>query len=262
MADFVAATSGSRGPAPRTIAGARLVDRLLVTPVLIAINLVAFLVTAAQAGSAVDLSASQLFVDGALIPAQVASGEYWRLLTGGFLHGSLIHIAANMLSLWFLGGPVERILGRGRFLALYLVSLLGAAVSVMLFAAPVSLTIGASGAIYGVMGALVVAFKRMRADLRSLIFIVGLNIWITFQFAGISWQGHLGGLVVGAAIGAAMVYPPPRTRQTWQWGAVAAMTVALLVVLVLRDQAIGTWICETSPQRVACIPAYFVHPTG
>lgn len=256
----MAATAGSRGIAPRTVAGARLIDRPLVTPVLIALNVVAFLLTASQSGSATDLSGSQLFVDGALIPAEVASGEYYRLLTAGFLHGSLIHIAANMISLFFLGGPLERILGRGRFLTLYLVSLFGASVSVMLFSEPVSVTIGASGAIYGLLGALVVAFKRMRADLRQLIVVVALNVWITFQFPGISWQGHLGGLVVGAAIGAAMVYPPSRTRNAWQWGAVAAMVVALTVTLVLRDQAIGPWICETSPDRISCIPEYFIRP--
>lgn len=246
--------------APRTVAGARLIDKPLVTPVLIAVNLVAFLVTAMQAGSAMDLSRSQLFVDGSLIPAEVASGQYYRLLTAGFLHGSLMHIAANMLSLYFLGGPLERILGRGRFLTLYLVSLLGASVSVMLFSEPVSLTIGASGAIYGLLGALVVAFKRMRADLRSLIVVVALNVWITFQFPGISWQGHFGGLVVGAAVGAAMVYPPPQTRRVWQWGAVAGVVVALVITLVLRDQAIGEWFCQTTPDTVSCIPAHFLRP--
>lgn len=259
VADFRAATGG-RGNAPRTVAGAALIDRPIVTPVLIAINVVAFLTTAVQAGSAIDVSASQTFVDGALIPAEVASGQYWRLLTSGFLHGSLIHIAANMLSLYFLGGPLERILGRGRFLVLYLVSMLGSAVSVMLFSLPVSLTIGASGAIYGLLGALVVAFKRMRADLRSLIVVVAINFWITFQFPGISWQGHLGGLVAGAIIGAAMVYPPPRTRAAWQWGTVAATVVVLLVVLVVRDQAIGQWICATTPDQVSCIPAHFQRP--
>lgn len=222
--------------------------------------MVAFLVTAVQAGNAIDVSRSQVFVDGALLPAQVASGEYWRLITSGFLHGSLIHIAANMLSLYFIGGPLERLLGRARFVALYLVSMLGSAVSVMLFSAPVSLTIGASGAIYGLLGALVVAYKRMRADLRSLIVVIALNVWITFQFPGISWQGHFGGLVVGAIIGAAMVYPPPRTRARWQWGTVAATVVVLLVALIVRDQAIGQWICATTPEQVSCIPAHFLRP--
>lgn len=261
MADFRAATGG-RGNGPRTVAGAAMIDRPLVTPVLIAINVVAFLVTAVQAGSALDVSRSRVFVDGALLPAAVASGEYWRVLTSGFLHGSLIHIAANMISLYFLGGPLERLMGRVRFLALYLVSMLGSAVSVMLFSAPVSLTIGASGAIYGLLGALVVAYKRMRADLRSLIVVVALNFWITFQFPGISWQGHLGGLVVGAIIGAAMVYPPARTRAMWQWGTVAATVVVLIVVLVVRDQAIGQWICASTPEQVSCIPAHLLRPPG
>ena len=89
--------------APRTVAGARVGQKPIVTMVLIGINLAFFLVTALQARSAMDLSPSRLYVQGSLIPAEVASGEYWRLLTAGFLHGTLIHIATNMISLYILG---------------------------------------------------------------------------------------------------------------------------------------------------------------
>ena len=90
----------------------------------------------------------------------------------------------------------------------------------MLFSAPFGPTIGASGAIYGLMGALLVTFKRLGYDLRQLLIVVAINVYITFQFPGISWQGHLGGLVVGAIVGAAMVYPPQQSRRQWQWGTV------------------------------------------
>jgi len=238
----------------RTVAGSRLGQRPVVSMVLIGINVVAFVVTALQARSAMDLSTSELYLRGGLIPVEVASGEYWRLLTSAFLHGSLIHIATNMISLYILGIPLERILGRGRFLLIYLLSLLGSSVSVMVFGAPVSLTIGASGAIYGLMGALLVTFKRLRYDLRQLLIILALNVYITFQFPGISWQGHLGGLVVGAIVGAAMVYPPQPSRRNWQWGTAIGVVVVLIGVLVVRDTQLGSWSCVYEVGNIGCLP--------
>ena len=238
----------------RTVAGSRLGQRPVVSMVLIGINVVAFVVTALQARSAMDLSTSELYLRGGLIPVEVASGEYWRLLTSAFLHGSLIHIATNMISLYILGIPLERILGRGRFLLIYLLSLLGSSVSVMVFGAPVSLTIGASGAIYGLMGALLVTFKRLRYDLRQLLIILALNVYITFQFPGISWQGHLGGLVVGAIVGAAMVYPPQPSRRNWQWGTAIGVVVVLIGVLVVRDTQLGIWSCVYEVGNIGCLP--------
>jgi len=115
------------------VAGAKLGQRPIVTMVLIGINLAFFLVTAVQARSAMNLAPSTLYLHGSLIPVEVSSGDYWRLLTAGFLHANLIHIATNMVSLYVLGIPLERILGRGRFLLIYLLSLAGASVSVLLF---------------------------------------------------------------------------------------------------------------------------------
>ncbi len=242
---------------PRTVAGARAGGRPVASLALIAVNTAIFLLTAVQARSAMDLSGSAWYLRGGLIPAEVASGEYWRLVTAGFLHGNLIHIAANMISLYVLGLPLERILGRTRFLVIYLVSLLGASASVMLFSAPVSLTIGASGAVYGLMGALLVTFKRLGYDLRQLVVLVVINIYITFQFAGISWQGHLGGLLVGAVLGAAMVYPHRSTRERWQWGSVAAILLVVVALVIVRDGQIGQWFCiYDGDGGVGCVPAH------
>ena len=242
---------------PRTIAGARLGDKPVVTFALIAVNLAFFLVTALQSRSAMDLSYSELYLRGGLIPAEVASGEYWRLLTSGFLHGNLVHLATNMLSLYWLGIPLERILGRGRMLTIYLISLLGASVSVLLFSSPVSLTIGASGAVYGLMGALLATFRRLRLDLRPLVVILALNVFITFSYPGLSWQGHLGGFVAGAIVGAAMVFPPRASRAAWQWGISIGLVVVLAGLTVVAADRIGAYYCLYQVAgQVSCVPAH------
>ncbi len=242
--------------APRTVAGARLGQRPVVSIVLIAVNAIAFLWTAVQAGSAMDLSDSGAYQHGSLLPIEVASGDNWRLLTAGFLHANLIHLATNMFSLYILGIPLERILGRGRFVLIYLLSLLGGSVSVMLFSGLFTPTIGASGAIYGLMGALLVTFKRLKYELRPLIIVLVLNVYVTFQFPGISWQGHLGGLVVGAIVGASMVFPPRETRRNWQWGTAIGVLVVCVALLVFRNAQIGEWFCVYSIRGITCVPAH------
>ena len=249
------AQAGQR--APRTVAGAKVGQRPIVTMVLIGINLAFFLVTALQARSAMNLSPSRLYIQGSLIPAEVSSGDYYRLLTSGFLHGTLIHIATNMISLYILGLPLERMLGRWRFATVYLLSLLGSSVSVMLFSYEFGPTIGASGAVYGLMGALVVTFKRFGFDLRQLLVVVALNVYVTFAVPGISWQGHFGGLVVGAIVAAAMVYPPQRTRTVWLWGTVVGVLVLLAALLIFRNSQIGEWFCVYNADGSGgCVPAH------
>ena len=228
---------------PTTVAGSRWGQQPIVTYVLIAVNVAIFLVTAVQAGSGLDLSGSELFAQGALLPELVATGEWWRLITSGFLHLSLPHVAVNMLSLYFLGLPLERILGRGRFVVVYLLSLLGGSAAVMLFSDPLGPTAGASGAIFGLMGALVVTFRRLRYDPRQLLFIVAINLVISFSISGISWQAHLGGLAVGAAVGAVMVYPRREVRQRWQVIGSVGVLVALILVIALRVPTLPQEFC-------------------
>lgn len=230
-------------PVQRTVSGAPIGVPPLVATVLIAINVIIYIVTAIQAKSTSDLSASSLFSDGVLIPVDVGQGQYWRVLTGGFLHLSVIHIAANMVSLYFLGPPLERLIGRWRFLVVYLVALLGGSASVMLFSQSFSPTAGASGAIFGLMGALVVTFKRLRYDLRQLVFVLALNLFISFQVSGISWQGHIGGLLAGAAIGAAMVLPAPARRLQIQIGAAVALVVVCFALIVVKAQSLPNQSC-------------------
>ena len=226
-------------PVQRTIAGARVGVTPIVTYVLIGLNVLIFLITAIQARSGVDPSQSRIFQNGTLAPTLVASGQWWRLLSSGFLHLSVIHIGVNMLSLYFVGVALERILGRSRFLVVYLLSLLGGSACVMLFTDPLASAVGASGAIFGLLGGLLVVFKRYRYDMRQLLFILALNLYVSFQFSGISWQAHVGGLVIGAAATAAMVYSPRAVQQRVQIGAVVGILVLVVAVVLIRDSQIA-----------------------
>ena len=162
--------------------------------------------------------------------------EYNRL--GGLLArmASLLHTPLNLvLALWFLGPQLELILGRMRYLGLYLLAgLVGSAAVYWL--SPVSTpTLGASGAIFGLMGALLVFMLKVRADVNQLLMWIGLNIAFTFFGANISWQGHLGGFLAGAAMGAVLVFAPrgPR-RAPVQFAGMAAIALVVVVAIVAR----------------------------
>ena len=244
----------------RTVSGARVGVQPFVTYALIAINIAVFLIVSVQAKSADTPERSTLWLNGALIPGAVADGDYWRMITNGFLHGGLIHVAMNMLSLYLLGPTLERILGRVRFGLVYLLSLLGGSVSVLLLSDPMGPTIGASGAIFGLLGALVVTFKRLKYDLRQLGSLIAINLVITFAVPGISWQGHLGGLIVGAIVGAAMVFPPREVRTRVQIGACVAVFAVLGGITVVAAGNIEPYTCkiEIATERLGCaVPEYF-----
>ncbi|WP_246122774.1 rhomboid family intramembrane serine protease [Pseudonocardia cypriaca] len=219
--------------APRgtTVAGATPRGRSLVVPALIAVNTVVFALTAVQAGDVMYNSMSRLFRELSLVPGLVHEGEWWRVVTSGFLHIGPIHLVLNMLALWMLGRDLEVVLGRGRFLALYLVSMLGGAAAVMLFSAPDQQVAGASGAVFGLMGALVVVLRRLRAPAGQVFGIIGINVIFSLTVAGISWEGHFGGLLIGAAATAALVYAPARNRTAVQVAALGALTVVLVLLI-------------------------------
>jgi membrane associated rhomboid family serine protease len=214
-----------------TVAGAAPVGRSVVVPALIAINAAVFVLTAVQAGNPMYNTLSALFRELSLVPGFVHEGEWWRVITSGFLHIGPIHLVFNMLALWMLGRDLEIVLGRGRFLALYLVSMLGGAAAVMLFYAPDAQVAGASGAVFGLMGALVVVLRRLRAPAGQVFGIIGLNVLISVVIPGISLIGHLGGLVVGAAATAALVYAPPRHRTVVQVAALGGLAVVLVLLI-------------------------------
>jgi membrane associated rhomboid family serine protease len=165
----------------------------------------------------------------------VAEGAYWQPLTAMFTHVEIWHIGFNMLALWFLGPQLEAAIGRARFLGLYLLAGLCGSAVVYWFAPLNSLTVGASGAIFGLMGGLLVIGLKVKADLSQLLIWIGLNFLITVLGRGfISWQGHLGGFLGGALVAAIIAYAPRRHRRMWQGLGFGVLAVALVAAYVVR----------------------------
>jgi membrane associated rhomboid family serine protease len=186
-----------------------------VTVTLIALNVAVFVVTAVSAGLAganpLDNQLSPLFVQLAQIPVLVELGEDWRLVTAAFLHIGVLHLVLNMLALLVFGSELERQLGRWRYLAVYMVALLGGAVALQLFGAPGRPVAGASAAIYGLLGGLAVVMLARREDLRGLLTLLAINVFISF-LPGVSLLGHLGGLVAGFVATGVIVLARRRTE--------------------------------------------------
>lgn len=128
----------------------------------------------------------------------VNAGEWWRIITAGFFHVNTLHIAFNMYALWLLGPNLEQLLGHRKFSALYLLSLLGGSTASYLFNPPITASVGASGAIFGLFGATVVIARRLGLDASGIYGIIGINLVIGFIIPGIDWRAHVGGLVAGA----------------------------------------------------------------
>ena len=222
-----------------TIAGAEPGGRPRVTPTLVALNVAVFAWTVFTSGSFSRNDQAPLFRDWALVPVLVADGEWWRVITGGFLHFGPIHLLFNMMALWVIGRDIEPALGHARFLAVYLVSLLGGSAAVMLFSTPNALVAGASGAVFGLMGALAVLLRRLRIPLGQVGGLIIVNLVITFLLPGISVAGHLGGLITGALATATLVYAPAQRRAPVQAGALVGLTLLLLAAVALRAVALG-----------------------
>jgi membrane associated rhomboid family serine protease len=220
---------------PTTAAGARPTTRLVVVPVLIVLNLAIYAVTAAQAGSLGNNNAALLFESWVLWPAAVVGfGEPWRLVAAGFLHYGPIHVALNMIALWILGREIEPFLGRARFVAVYLLSLFGGSVAVFLFGSINSGTAGASGAVWGLMGAVLITVLRLRLNPQPVLAVIAINAVISF-LPGVSLLGHLGGFVIGAAATTALLYAPRGPQQLpLQISALAGLGVLLLGLTALR----------------------------
>jgi membrane associated rhomboid family serine protease len=171
----------------------------LVTKGLMGISIVAYLLQIAQAGD-INGRAGDIWVRGSLIGGFVADGEWWRLVTSAFIHASPIHLLFNMVMLWWFGSALEGLLGRVRFLGVVLVSILGGSAGALLVTQANDLTVGASGAVFGILGAgLVLERRQIMVFGGGALAVVVLNLMLTFLIPGISIGGHLGGLAGGAA---------------------------------------------------------------
>lgn len=165
----------------------------------------------------------------------VADGALWQLLTSAFTHLDVAHIGFNMLALWFLGPQLERVVGRARFLALYLLSALAGSATVLWLSGVQTITFGASGAVFGLMGALLVLVLKVRGNVQSILVWLGLNVAYTFLGPGsISWQGHFGGLVGGAIVAAIIAYAPKSDRTRVQVLGLAGFAVLCCVLIAVR----------------------------
>ncbi|MFI9415055.1 rhomboid family intramembrane serine protease [Nocardia gamkensis] len=232
-----------RGVAPvRTVSGAAAArtSAPYVTYALIAINVVIYAITAAQSKNLMDNQlGSALFVDWVLWAPAVADGEWWRVLGSGFLHYGPIHLALNMFALYVVGRDAELVLGRLRYLAVYSVSLLGGSAGVMLLSQN-SLTAGASGAVYGLFGAITIILLRLRQNPNQMLIIIGINVFISLSLPGISLWGHLGGLTAGTLATLGILFLPawlrvktPQAARVVGWAAVALVAVAALATVVV-----------------------------
>ena len=225
--------------AGKTLAGGAVhKDPILLTKILVAANVV--------------LYGLQLLTNEALTEQFLMSGgpvaflgEWWRLITSAFLHGSPTHLLFNMAALWFVGGAIEPRLGRSRYLAVYLVSALAGSVFSYIVDPVSQASVGASGAVFGLFGALFVLALRLRFDIGGIIAIIAINVVIGFVPGfNINWRAHLGGLIAGSILTAAMVYAPQRSRRWVSIGATAALVLVCVGGAYLRTEQIRSCVQE------------------
>ncbi len=228
----------SRGmPTARTVFGGRAgADRPVVTQVIIGLCAVAFVL---------QFVGPQVTERFAFAPP-LALSEPWRFLSAAFLHstGFLLHIAFNMYALWMVGPYLEGLFGRVRFTALYLVSAVGGSVGYFVLADPLSLrswfqgAVGASGAVFGLFGALLVVNRRLGRDTGGIVALIAINGALGFVIQGIAWQAHLGGLLTGAAAAAVIAHAPRSRRDAVQTAGLVVIAVALLVLVAVKASSV------------------------
>lgn len=221
--------------------------RPIVTQVLIALNVVGLIAVVATGGSLFNgggtateqgMTLGRGAIWSTLAPNRgivqlvgVAYGEWWRIVTGGFLHSGLLHFGMNMLLLWLLGKQLEPVLGKARFAALYVACLVGGSFGAILVSPTVG-TVGASGAVFGLMGAAVVAQRRSGIDVwrNGIGGLVVINLLLTFAVPGIAIGAHVGGLIIGVVVGALVFALDSAVRSPWAGtAACVAITAALWV---------------------------------
>jgi membrane associated rhomboid family serine protease len=183
-----------------------------ITKALIAINVAIYLITVVQ-GQGLSSPGGSLYIHWLLQGQLVANGGWYRLVTSMFLHGFLLHIVFNMVALWFIGRPVEQYLGTARYIGLYFVSGLAGAAGALL-QSPLVPTVGASGAIFGILGSMMILEWQVTGRLAGQAMTwIAINFVIDFFYrSSISWGGHLGGLIGGILVTLAYAHWGDRGR--------------------------------------------------
>jgi membrane associated rhomboid family serine protease len=176
--------------------------------------------------------------DGLWIPG-VADGALWQLLTSAFAHVEIWHIAGNMLLLFLIGPQIEAAVGRSRFLALYLLAALAGSAAVYWLDSPDGSTLGASGAVSGLIAALLVMAIKVGGDVRGILTYVAIMAVISIALPGISWQGHLGGFVGGFLVAGVLVYSPRQRRTLWQSIGLAVVALGLVAAILARTAVLS-----------------------
>jgi membrane associated rhomboid family serine protease len=219
----------------RTVYGGRIrpgVAPGMVTRTLIAINVVVFIVTAASGANVVSGStgSSTIYDRFALVPAAVAHGQWYRLVTAAFLHYGIFHIGFNMYALWIVGPQLEAVLGRLRYVVLYLLAGIGGGILSVALGPVGEQAAGASGAIFGLFAALYVVARHLKLATSGIAVTIVANLVFTFAVPNIDWRGHVGGLLTGAALAAVFAFAPrgPRRERVQALG--VAMVAAVLAV--------------------------------
>jgi membrane associated rhomboid family serine protease len=212
-----------------------------VTYALIAINVAIFLAQVLTEGGG-RVNDGRVYLDGLLAGILVDDGEWWRLVSSGFLHSQPIHLLLNMVVLWFLGQALEPALGHVKFAAVYVAALLTGSFGAILLTEPTTATVGASGAVYGLIGGLVILYRDRGIPItQSPIFgLLVINVLFTFFYPGISIGGHLGGLA-GGALATLLVLEADRRRSTpLALAGCAAVAVVAFVgaILVAASQTV------------------------
>lgn len=224
---------------PRTSLGGRVSgDPGYVSKALIALNVLVFVAQQVSPSIERHLVLVGRAFDGGVQPVGVAEGEYYRLLTAAFLHANLLHIALNMYAVYLFGPPLEAALGRVRFVALYLVSALGGSALSYAFSAPGQPSLGASGAVFGLLGAFFVVTRRMGRETSGLVVLLVINLGFSFLAPNIDWRAHVGGLLAGGLTGIALAYAPRSRRTAVQAAGTVGVLLAVLAVVAWRTAAL------------------------
>ena len=232
--DCARRSQAGRRQARTLLGGAAVSSTTIVTKVLIGLCVVVYVLQVLVPGQ----GDKNLDVMLGFFPAAAAS-EPWRFLTTAFLHANYMHLGFNMWALWVLGGALEPVLGRWRFTAVYLLSALGGSTAIYWLSWPeteawITLTVGASGAVFGLFSTMFVVQRRFGRDTSGIVALLAVNAVISFLGANISWQGHLGGLVVGGIIAAVYAWAPRGKRKAVGIAGTAAVLAVLVGLNVAR----------------------------